>query len=183
MTDEDRVRRALDYEIEPWTPDTDALMSGGRKRARARRGAVAGAALAVAVTMTGAAVAVDRAGNTEPPVADAPRPLQQMSTPSATRTPWTPMPAEACDRPDFEVPPTPRVTRPATPRVARPATPRVTRPATPDPRWRAGRPAPSAQPTVWLCAGSRYPSREPRTITSTWPRPTTPVPTSVSAGK
>jgi hypothetical protein len=43
MTDEDRLRRALDYEIEPWTPDPAALISGGRRMAWARRGAGAAA--------------------------------------------------------------------------------------------------------------------------------------------
>lgn len=188
MTDEDRVRRALAYEIEPWTPDPGTLMRDGRRRAWARRGAAAGAALAVAVTMTGVAVAVGRTGGGEPPVADAPRPLVRM--PAATASPTTPArpspkPCRTVVRPDYEVRATPTA-------PARPGTPRRAVPATP-----------TAKPSLWICVGLPYPSRPPsvrkcealvipatprttvlpRCVVYPVARPTTPVPTSVPAGE
>ena len=94
MTDEDRVRRALAYEIEPWTPDPDTLMRGGRRKALVRRSAAAGAALAVAATMTGVVFAVDRTGGGEPPVSGVLLERGPTTSPTAPSTaqPFTPYP-------------------------------------------------------------------------------------------
>ena len=186
MTDEDQVRRALTYEIEPWTPDPDALMRGGRRKALARRGAAAGAAIAVAVTMTGVALAVGVTGGTgagQPPVAGVPAERGPTASPTA---PFTPAPGKSyeCVARNLWTTPGQRQT-PGQRRVS----------------------PPQSVPTTWLCNGQPYTRLPVKTIvcyrngvrTTPVPsftvrgepcervvvvsRPTTPVPTSVPAGE
>lgn len=91
MSNEDSVRRALDYEIEPWTPDPAVLIRGGRRIAMVRRAAAATAALAVAGTVGGVAMVVGGTSSSQPPVvATTPTPLP--STPPTVTTPAKPKP-------------------------------------------------------------------------------------------
>ncbi len=155
MTDEDRLRRALDYEIEPWTPDPAALISGGRRMAWARRGAVAAAALAVAGTMTGVAIAVNGVSASQPPVIDQPSPSITKPT-----VPPAPLPPSSCAY--YLEPRVPRVVPTVPP--SRP----VRKPRVFPPRDHMTKPQaiPSARRCRILYVG-----------------PTAPVPTSVPAGK
>ena len=182
MTDEDRVRRALDYEIEPWTPDPDVLMRGGRRKALVRRSAAAGAALAVAVTMTGVALAVGATGGTggQPSVAGVP------AEAGPTTSPWVPVTPGPSTRYDC---------------VARNLWTAPGQRQTPAQR----RVSPGqAEATTWLCNGRPFPGRatvcfqtsvratpvpsfvvrgKPCQLPRVMSRPTTPVPTSVPAGE
>jgi hypothetical protein len=158
MTDEDRLRRALDYEIEPWTPDPAVLIRAGRRLAWARRGAAAGAALAVAVTVTGVAVAVNGVTASQPPLSDRP-------SPSIAKPTVAPSPTPHCRY--YTVKPRPSAVVPMAPptRVARP--PRAT--STPAKPSRVVK-VPPAIRAIPRCA-------------IVYVRPTTPVPTSVPAGQ
>jgi hypothetical protein len=177
MTDEDRLRQALDYEIEPWTPDPAALIRGGRRMAWTRRGAAAAAALAVAGTVTGVAVAVNGVTASQPPVSDRPSPSITKPT-----TPPSPTPSPTCiyyrpPRPT-SVPPAPPAREVRKPRVATPP------PAYPMSQLRC-HPAVADE-----CLGISDPRltklsavRADRKCRILFVRPTAPVPTSVPAGR
>ena len=58
MTDEQRVRSALEYELEPWQPDPADLMRRGRRLAWLRRGLAAAGVTALAGTVATVSAAV-----------------------------------------------------------------------------------------------------------------------------
>src|SRR3954452_8726965 len=58
MTDEQRVRSALDYDIEPWQPDAGELMRRGRRLAWVRRGLGVAGVTALAGTVASVSMAV-----------------------------------------------------------------------------------------------------------------------------
>jgi hypothetical protein len=183
MTDEDQLRRALDYEIEPWTPDPAALIRGGRRTAWTRRGAAAAAALAVAGTMTGVAVAVNGVTASQPPVIDRP-------SPSIAKPTVPPSPSPACV---YYLPPRPTVV-PTAPPTRAVRKPRVVIPPSAHPRSdphcvpvvaKPGVP-PRADECLRIVAPHQTkPSTPPtnRQCRILYVRPTAPVPTSVPAGK
>ena len=55
MTDDQRVRSALEYEIDQWVPDTGELMRRGRRLNWTRRGLAAGAVTVLAMAALGGA--------------------------------------------------------------------------------------------------------------------------------
>src|SRR5688572_15997868 len=58
MSDEQRVRSALEYDLEPWQPDPADLMRRGRKLAWLRRGLAAAGVTALAGTVATVSAAV-----------------------------------------------------------------------------------------------------------------------------
>ena len=87
MTDEQWLRHAMDYEVEPWTPNEEILIRGARRLTWVRRGVTATAALAAAAgTAAGVALAVG-GPDIQPPVSDNP-PATPYKTP--TTGPATP---------------------------------------------------------------------------------------------
>jgi hypothetical protein len=188
MTDEDQLRRALDYEIEPWTPDPAALIRGGRRMAWTRRGAAAAAALAVAGTMTGVAVAVNGVTASQPPVIDRPPPSIVKPTVPPSPACIYYLPPRPTARPTAvpTAPPTREVRKPrvVTPRPAHPRSgPHcvavVAKPGEP------GVPPRAAECLRIVAPRLTKPSTPPtnRQCRIFYARPTAPVPTSVPAGK
>jgi hypothetical protein len=198
---EDRLRRALDYEIEPWTPDPAVLIRDGRRLAWARRGAAAGAAVAVAAIVTGVAVALNGVTASQPPLSDQP-------SPSIAKPTVAPSPTPPCAY--YTVKPGPYAVVPTAPptRVAR--APKVTSTPAKPPRVVTVPPKPIAKPRVWVvqrdgrCSVATPTVPHPRAAgcvrivpreakpptyrvvprcTIVYVRPTTPVPTSVPAGE
>lgn len=183
---EDLVRRALDYEIEPWTPDPAELIRGGRRIAMVRRAAAATAALAVAGTVGGVAMAVGGTSSSQPPVvATTPSPLPT-TTPTVT-TPPKPTPsvdprcdavyrrAEEARKRNPRAVPTPRSTWACT-YVVKPGTTADAKKCTV-----------YAQPGTEKAIRERLAKRSGGLIcTELWvmarPRPTATIPTSVPAG-
>jgi hypothetical protein len=199
MTEDERLRRALDYEIEPWMPDPDELIRGGRRIAWIRRAAAATAAVAVAGTVTGVALAVNGVNLSQPPVSDTPRPV-----PSTVR----PTPLDNCVPTVLATKPTHPLTVPRRVVTATPPPPRtkmivpskpakgrtkpircvVLVPTIPPGASKAGPATIPPQAGMRLCLQIHRPqpsAERPleRCATILRSAPTTPVPTSVPAGR
>lgn len=98
FSDEQRVRDAMDYEIEPWVPDTRELMRRGRRHAWFRRGLATAAIGTLAGAAASVALAVGGTVPQSPPVGGNP-------TPSPAGTPEVPL-----QTPQPTTPPGPNVT-------------------------------------------------------------------------
>jgi hypothetical protein len=178
MTDEQRVRNALDYEIEPWTPDPADLIRRGRRGAWVRRGAMAGAVVTVAGSVAGVSMAIGGPQLQQSPVGGGGDSTPSVLTPTPIPEPTQPAPTPT--RPT-RLPATPSLPPTVTERVPE-RTPTVNPPTpvpTPTVREPSRRPATPSLPP--------QPTRSPRLIEPT-PNPTEPpatpgVPTVIDSGK
>lgn len=170
MTDEQRVRSALEYDLEPWQPDPADLMRRGRRLAWLRRGLAAAGVTVLAGTVATVSAAVGGpsdvrnllAGDGKPPA-----PIEvPTNTPSVIPTCLPNVPAPG--KPSLPVPPAATPSLPGKP--GKPTLPPVPTPSLP------GKPTlppvPTATPT-W----SKPPKPTWPTTTPSWPHTPPTMPT------